>query len=263
MRTIFIGDVHGCWDELKALLDKLQATSSDRIVYLGDLVDRGPHPREVIDTVRATGVSILGNHERSTLKRRSKDPAELVPHHLFTMNELSGRDFDYFAYMDALPLYLEYHDLGAVAVHAGLVPDVPVERQREYLLLQAQRVRPPEARGRTDWQPTAETFGFGDEHPEAKFWTTFYNTRAEELRKEENLGRRSTLPPRVYFGHTVLSAPYITPWTIGLDTGCCFGGALSAYIHETATLVQVPARKVYFPPRTRKAPLAPGVDALY
>jgi hypothetical protein len=65
-RTIFIGDIHGCWDELRSLLDKVALTDDDVVVSVGDLVDRGPDPASVIDFFRRRpgAVVVCGNHER-------------------------------------------------------------------------------------------------------------------------------------------------------------------------------------------------------
>ena len=70
MRTMIIGDVHGCSNALKKLLEKVQPTGTDKIVMLGDLFDRGPDSYGVFETVRALAkefgerfVLLRGNHE--------------------------------------------------------------------------------------------------------------------------------------------------------------------------------------------------------
>ena len=70
MKTIIIGDIHGCDQKLNAMLDKIQPGSEDRLILLGDLFDRGPDSWEVFQTVRkldeALGdrfVLLKGNHE--------------------------------------------------------------------------------------------------------------------------------------------------------------------------------------------------------
>ncbi|MEM6527533.1 MAG: metallophosphoesterase, partial [Chloroflexota bacterium] len=64
-KTLVIGDIHGCYDELQALLDTVPLTADDRIVHIGDMIDRGPYPEQVVDffvkTPQAT--SIMGNRE--------------------------------------------------------------------------------------------------------------------------------------------------------------------------------------------------------
>jgi predicted phosphodiesterase len=63
-RTIAIGDVHGCADELEELLEALNLKPGDRVIQLGDLVNRGPDSRRVIQLARTYKIeAILGNHE--------------------------------------------------------------------------------------------------------------------------------------------------------------------------------------------------------
>jgi serine/threonine protein phosphatase 1 len=75
MRTFAIGDVHGCLDTLTTLLDLLQPRPDDRIVFLGDYVDRGPDSRRLIDwliaeSTRRELVTLRGNHEIMMLESR-------------------------------------------------------------------------------------------------------------------------------------------------------------------------------------------------
>src|SRR5437763_11525154 len=78
-RLIAIGDVHGCHLEFAELLAKLALTKDDRLILLGDLVNRGPDSCKVIDLARQHGaLSLLGNHELRLLKyRRSTDKKHL------------------------------------------------------------------------------------------------------------------------------------------------------------------------------------------
>ena len=82
MRTFAIGDVHGCYTALTALLEALQLQDDDQLVFLGDLVDRGPDSfrvvervRELVDSDRA--VCLLGNHEEMLLSAQD-DPSDLM-----------------------------------------------------------------------------------------------------------------------------------------------------------------------------------------
>jgi predicted phosphodiesterase len=82
-RTIVVGDLHGCFDEAVELLDSLQVTSSDRVIFAGDLVDRGPKPAECIE-LAMRHECVLGNHEEHHLRRRHSAREKLSPAHLFT-----------------------------------------------------------------------------------------------------------------------------------------------------------------------------------
>ena len=69
-RTIVIGDIHGCYDELVALLDKVRAGAEDRIIAVGDLIVKGEQNREVLDLFMSDArlASVLGNHDRAVLR---------------------------------------------------------------------------------------------------------------------------------------------------------------------------------------------------
>jgi len=70
-RLIAIGDIHGCHAEFAELLDQLAPTKDDRLILLGDLVNRGPDSPKVIDLARAaSALSLLGNHELRLLNYR-------------------------------------------------------------------------------------------------------------------------------------------------------------------------------------------------
>ncbi len=75
MRTLAIGDIHGCNTALVSLLNKVQPTSEDRVVFLGDYIDRGPSSRQVVETLlelnkSCSTIFIRGNHEKMMLDAR-------------------------------------------------------------------------------------------------------------------------------------------------------------------------------------------------
>ncbi|XXF79561.1 metallophosphoesterase family protein [Myxococcaceae bacterium GXIMD 01537] len=210
-RTIVIGDLHGCYDEALDLLDRVAATSSDRIIFAGDLVDRGPKNRECVE-LAMRHEAILGNHEEKHLQQRRRADDRLSPDHLNTRRALEPRHFDYFA---RLPHYIRLPECGAVVVHAGMFPGIPVEKQDPYHLLHAQCLRPPEAK--SYWPSKAPA--------DARFWVHDWEG-----------------PERVIFGHTVFDKPLVTPHAVGIDTGCVFGRTLTAVILPTWELVSVPSR---------------------
>jgi hypothetical protein len=217
-RTIVIGDLHGCYDETVDLLDKLAVTSSDRVIFAGDLVDRGPKRRECIDLARKHEC-ILGNHEEKHLRIRNRPDTAVIPDHLETRRILETRDYDYFA---SMPLFLRLPEFNAVVVHAGVLPGRPVETLAPSILLHAQCIKPPETK--TCWPSKAP--------PDWKFWTNFWQG-----------------PERVIFGHTVLDSPLISEWAVGIDTGCVHGGTLTAVVLPDWKVVSVPARKAYWGPK--------------
>jgi diadenosine tetraphosphatase ApaH/serine/threonine PP2A family protein phosphatase len=217
-RTIVIGDLHGCHDEALDLLDLLAVGSGDRVIFAGDLVDRGPRRRECVELARRHE-AILGNHEENHLNLRRRSPEQLKPDHAETRRALEPEHLEWFA---TLPLFIRLPEANAVVVHAGVLPGASIERQLPHTLLHAQCVSPPATK--SYWPSKAPT-GW-------RFWTNHWQG-----------------PERVIFGHTVLDKPLVTPWAVGIDTGCVHGGRLSAVVLPEWRIVSVPARKDYHGPK--------------
>ncbi|MCS7036293.1 MAG: metallophosphoesterase family protein [Saprospiraceae bacterium] len=133
MPTYFIGDVHGCNQTLATLLKRLQPKAGDKVVFLGDLIDRGPDSKGVVDTVwqlQASGIEVVclrGNHEQMLLDALD-DPYS--KEHWLNLNggqktlesfgvsapaDLPEKYLDFFR---AMPLW--YETEGYLCVHAGL-----------------------------------------------------------------------------------------------------------------------------------------------
>lgn len=125
MKTILIGDLHGCYDEAIDLLDAVAACASDRVIFLGDLVDRGPQPRECVD-LAMKHECLLGNHEEKHLQIRQKREVDLSPDHARTRRALATEHYEYFA---RLPLFILLPEYGAAAIHAGALPGIPIPSQ--------------------------------------------------------------------------------------------------------------------------------------
>lgn len=135
-RRIVIGDVHGHYDALLILLEQIAPDSSDRVYFLGDLVDRGPKSAQVVDFVMHSGYQCLrGNHEQMLL-----DALEAcnVSSHEFQAWLYSGGystlvSYEYkipqahLQWIESLPLYLDLGDIWLV--HAGVHPEMAIEEQ--------------------------------------------------------------------------------------------------------------------------------------
>lgn len=234
MKTIVIGDVHGCVAEARDLIRKCDYAHGDRIIFVGDLVDRGPDPRGVVDLAMQYE-SVLGNHEERMLKYWAKRNPKIgrpsqqalkfrSPEHERTYNSLEAKHFDWFA---TLPKFLRLPEYNAVIVHAGVVPNVPFEAQQDHILLHGQAMLPPTGHGY--WRGDEKTWWMSRAPEGAKFWTDFWRG-----------------PERVIFGHSVLSAPLVTDFAVGIDTGCCFGRSLTAVVLPEWNIVTVPAREKYY-----------------
>jgi predicted phosphodiesterase len=217
-RTLVIGDVHGCSAELQDLLDACAYAEGDRVVFVGDLVAKGPDSRGVLAMVRKLRAqSVRGNHDQAVL--RWQDPAmraaapDRGPHHLRLARELSEEDW---AVLQGLPLWLRLPELNVLIVHGGVVPGVPLEEHDPELILNMRTLRPD---------------GSGSRRPEdGVLW-----------------GSRWPGPERVIFGHHATAGLQVHPHALGLDSGCVYGHGLTAVILPEDRIVTVPSRQAYVP----------------
>jgi Calcineurin-like phosphoesterase len=226
-RSVIVGDVHGCSAELEDLLEHVGFGSGDRLWFVGDLVARGPDSRGVLRRVRELGAhSVIGNHEQRLLgareaRRRGEPEPHLNRSHQRVFAEFDDGDWELLA---SLPLYIDLPEHRLRIVHAGLVPGVPIEQQDPWAVT---HIRSIDAEGRPSsrWGPT--------------LWGQLYRGA-----------------PHVVFGHNAGRYPRLHPDATGLDTGCVYGGALTALVLDSGqappppsdrqqALVSVPARREY------------------
>jgi hypothetical protein len=120
IRTIVVGDVHGCLDELLALLAKCGATADDAVVLVGDLVAKGPDSQGVVQWARESGArAVLGNHDAHVLRAHSGDPAAKGQH----LKVAAALDDAGIAWLQERPLWIRLSLASPhVVVHGGLVP---------------------------------------------------------------------------------------------------------------------------------------------
>jgi serine/threonine protein phosphatase 1 len=134
MMTILIGDIHGCYNELMEILDVVAPTADDRIIALGDIVDRGPDSAKVLEFFRDTpnAVSLMGNHERKhLLSARGQVPPALSQQ--ITRAQLGDRYEEWLAYLETLPRHIELPE--AILVHGMFEPGVALENQRDVVVI--------------------------------------------------------------------------------------------------------------------------------
>ena len=248
-----VGDIHGCADELQELLQRLgyavawgedrgertvQVTPPDgrKVVFVGDLVDRGPNAPDVIRIAMSmvaagTAYCVQGNHERK-FGRWLEGRKVTIAHGLQqTIDQWEGQDR---RFKEAVPAFLDdlrshyWLDGGRLAVaHAGL--------KEEMIGRGSGAVREFALYGET----TGEIDEFG--LPVRADWAANYRG-----------------PTSVIYGHTPMSEAQWVNNTLCIDTGCVFGGALTALRWPEKEVVQVPARQVWCEPQR---PLAATGDA--
>ncbi|MFI6733027.1 polynucleotide kinase-phosphatase [Nonomuraea sp. NPDC050451] len=226
-----IGDVHGCRSELEALLRRLgweglTHPEGRTAVFVGDLVDRGPDTpgvlRLVMDMVEAgTAICVAGNHEQK-LVRALNGRKVTVAHGLReSLDQLTAQEPEFVerarTFMDGLISHYRLDGGRLVVAHAGL--------KEAYHGRASGRVRAFALYGDT----TGETDEYG--LPVRYPWADEYRGRA-----------------MVVYGHTPTVRPEWVNNTICLDTGCVFGGHLTALRYPERQIVQVPAEKVWYEP---------------
>lgn len=207
-----VGDIHGCLEHLEQLLDEVQPDlSRDRLLFMGDYIDRGPQSRGVVDYILRLQklyppeniICLKGNHEAMFL-----DFLEGKDIEMFLFNGGLGTIEDYWGDVwereERLTLPPEhekffqelltiYETPQYIFVHGGLRPGLPLEEQQEEDLL----------------------------------WI-----RGEFIASMEDFGRR------VIFGHTPFKRPLLMPNKIGIDTGAVYGNFL--------TCLKLPQEEFFF-----------------
>ena len=245
VRTIIIGDVHGCRTELEALLDRVAFASGDRLVFVGDLVARGPDSLGVLDVARRTGAIVVrGNHEQKLLDIRAGQADDgKYPLHRELARELRPVDW---TLLETSPVYLDLPEHGASVVHAGVQPGLPLAEQAKLSPNTLMRIRTVRVRQ-----------GEGNE-----------KHRTDRLWGETYVG-----PPQIVFGHNAAPGLQLHPWATGLDTGCVYGGRLTAMVlnegqriprsiaSREELLRYEPAQRVWFSPQKTVAVARTGSDA--
>jgi hypothetical protein len=199
VRTVIVGDVHGCTGELEELLERTRfAEGADALVFVGDLVARGPDSLGALALARRLGARVVrGNHENKLLAARHGG-RPLGPEHERVARSLSEEDW---RMIGAMPLWVDLPAHGVRVVHAGVIPGVEVGDAPPDALLTMRTLR---SRGRWSDEPGA-----------GPLWGTLYEG-----------------PPHVVFGHNARPDPQLHEWATGLDTGCVYGGRLTALVLE-------------------------------
>lgn len=210
-KTFIIGDVHGCSEELDDLLKILNPSAQDSLIFIGDLIHKGPDSKGVIERVRSLKAQcLMGNHELRFLKSVRDSSSDNLETHKLKI-ELGLELNRVVSWMESLPSYIETDNF--IAVHAGLIPGL---KPQESKIKDLATIR------------TWDGVGLDLQNPLNPPWFEFY--------KDSKL---------VVYGHWARRGLNLQKNVIGLDSGCVYGRQLTALVLPERKIVQVPARKVY------------------
>ncbi|HKY42762.1 MAG TPA: polynucleotide kinase-phosphatase, partial [Pyrinomonadaceae bacterium] len=245
-----IGDVHGCYDELHSLLTTLgyhinsnyevHHSEGRRAIFLGDLVDRGPKIPEVLKLVMnmtesGRALAVPGNHDTKLMRKLNGRDVQITHGLAESLQQLEREPPELkervAAFIDSLPSHYVLDEGKLVVAHAGLKESLQGRgsgKVRDFALY-----------GET----TGETDEFG--LPVRYNWAAQYRGKA-----------------MVVYGHTSVPEPEWLNNTICVDTGCVFGGKLTALRYPEKELVSVPALQTYYEPAKPFLPAEEKAPAL-
>lgn len=205
MRTIIIGDIHGCHEEFEMLLEKIAPGPQDELICVGDLVCKGPFNAKTLDLAMSLPnfTSTLGNQDYNlATKWRTTGWSGLKESQRVALVDMGGNIERYIRYLENLPVLLRRADFDVL--HAGVKPRRKLEEQRVEDLLNLRELE--------DGVPWFEQY------------------------EEERL---------IVFGHWSKLGLVDRPNALGLDTGCVYGGQLTACVMPERELISVNARGAY------------------
>ncbi len=202
-KVLFVGDVHGCHDELNELLEKADVYESDDIVviFVGDICNKGPKNIETIRLIRQLGTmaySVRGNHEQAVLYRLKQfdEQAKLASNYSWII-ELSPEER---LFLEQLPCTISIPLLSVIVVHGGLVPGIKLLDQKPHDMINMRNYVHEKLAGSSKID---DGLPWGSQWPGPQF---------------------------VIFGHDARRLLQKYRHAIGLDTGCLYGLRLTGYM---------------------------------
>ena len=211
-RTIIYGDIHGCLDEFKMLRDELGITSDDREILVGDILDRGPYSNETLTYARENNLElVLGNHEYKYLRYSKhsqveketgkKNPMSLNEEKLFIYENLSELDMEY---IQSAPFFLKIDN--TTILHAGITNKIDLGSASSKELEQLTRIRTLDENN--------NPLSLHQKSFHSNYWSDVYE------------GHEGV----IVYGHEAFDKVKINRHSFGIDTGCVYGGKLTALI---------------------------------
>jgi len=215
MRRLVVGDIHGCCDELAQLLDRVGLAADDEIISVGDLIDRGPDSPAVVRFMRTAPNArvIMGNHEHKHL-RAARGEAEPSRSQVLARRQFDEKDYaEAITFFETLPLFLELPE--ADVMHGCIDPGAPLSAQRPETLLGTMM---------------AELL-LRQRYPAP--WYDLYDGPKPVIAGHHDYsreGRPLVIRDRVFL----------------IDTGCCYGRALTGILLPEFRFVSVASRRNYW-----------------
>lgn len=223
MRTLVVGDIHGCWTEFQELLLKAELGGGDEIVALGDIVDRGPDSVSVLDFFQknVNAKSLMGNHERKHVRSFRNEVRPAISQRI-TRLQLGEEAYpSACAFMDSFPRFIDRPE--AILVHGFFEPGIALPEQRETVIVGTL----------TGEKHMVKTY--------SRPWYELYDGEKPIL-----VGHRDYLgtgEPLIYKDRVY-----------GIDTACYLGRALTGLVLPEFRLISVKSRKDYWQETRRSHP---------
>ena len=236
-----IGDVHGCYPELVELLGLLHYEiawenekakmvthpENRRLIFVGDFVDRGPDSPAVLKLVMRLleleiAFAVIGNHDDKLMRKLAGRNVQINHGLDITLDQLKPEPKIFHQhvhdFLESLPYYLWFDNYNLLVAHAGLQEKYHGEKGKQIREL-------------TMFGPTT---GKLDEYglPKRILWAKDYKGN-----------------PFIVYGHTPVREPLFLNNTVNLDTGCVFGGKLTALQYPEIKIISVPCKEMYAEPR--------------
>ena len=252
-RLVFVGDVHGCNDELSALITNLSFDpTTDHLIFTGDLITKGPESSAVLATAMSFDASsVRGNHEDrvllslSHLEEHQSSPSKKEDKHTRLARELPSSQIEY---IRNFPVILDVGTIPGLGrtlvVHAGLVPDVLLQKQDPFMCMNMRSIdlsthfgselraapgRRDMKGGLVEWDRMWRYYerNLLPQRLKEQDEQTYAETGVTSNQREDWEGHTT-----VIYGHDSKRGLNLREWSKGLDSGCVNGGSLTALVVE-------------------------------